>query len=184
MSAEGWLRHARRGLLALGLIVATGLVVACGGDDDDNDDGGAVTTSTRPAGGATAAPTATSVGGPSTREPAESGLDVNVGQAGEIGTVLTGANGLTLYTFANDTAGSGASACVDGCANAWPPLTIDSAEPAGPPQISAELGTITRPDGTTQVTYKGLPLYFFANDSAPGDANGHELNNIWFAAIP
>jgi predicted lipoprotein with Yx(FWY)xxD motif len=119
-----------------------------------------------------------------TREPAESTLTVNVAEAGDLGTILTDADGLTLYTFANDTAGSGTSACVDACANVWPALTVESGEPTGPDQLTGELDTITRPDGATQVTYNGLPLYRFVNDQAPGDTNGHGVADIWFAATP
>ena len=39
--------------------------------------------------------------------------------------------------------------------------------------MTGQLGTITRNDGSLQVTYKGLPLYFFHSDSKPGDTNGN-----------
>jgi predicted lipoprotein with Yx(FWY)xxD motif len=100
-----------------------------------------------------------------------------------IGEVLTDADGLTLYTFANDTADSGTSACTGGCLNAWPAATADG-EPTGPDELTGELGTITRDDGATQVTYKGLPLYRFANDAAPGDTNGDGVGGVWDVAVP
>jgi predicted lipoprotein with Yx(FWY)xxD motif len=99
-----------------------------------------------------------------------------------LGAILVDARGFTLYTFANDTPGSGASACSGACATNWPPLT--AGEPTAGDGVTGELATIERDDGTTQVTYDGAPLYFFAGDNAPGDTNGHEVGNIWFAATP
>jgi predicted lipoprotein with Yx(FWY)xxD motif len=83
-------------------------------------------------------------------------------------------NGMTVYVFSKDVAGSGKSACVAACATKWPPLAVSAGTPpvagAG---VSGTLATITRDDGTLQVTYKGLPLYHFSGDAAPGDTKGH-----------
>jgi predicted lipoprotein with Yx(FWY)xxD motif len=101
------------------------------------------------------------------------------------GTVLAGgSNQMTVYTFTKDTANSGSSACTGGCATTWPALTVPSgAKPSAGPGATGKLGTITRTDdGTIQVTYNGLPLYFFANDKAPGDTNGHYTN--WNLVTP
>ena len=93
---------------------------------------------------------------------------------GGSGTVLVaGSNGMTVYKYRADVAGSGKSACNGGCATSWPPLTV----PRGTSLTdgsgaSGKLATIRRSDGTLQVTYNGHPLYFFAGDSAPGDVNG------------
>jgi predicted lipoprotein with Yx(FWY)xxD motif len=88
--------------------------------------------------------------------------------------VVDGASGLTLYQFASDTAGSGKSACTAGCATTWPPMTVASGTtPSAGAGVSGTLGTITRDDGTTQVTYNGRPLYHYSGDSAPGDTNGN-----------
>ncbi len=79
---------------------------------------------------------------------------------------------MTLYTFANDSPGSGTSACTGACITRWPALTV----PAGSSPVSkvgGTWGTIVRGDGGTQVTYNGLPLYFFSGDTKPGDANGN-----------
>ena len=95
---------------------------------------------------------------------------------------LVDGRGFSLYFFANDEAGSGISACGSGCIAAWPPLLVDG-EPSGDSGATGELGTITRDDGTTQVTYNGLPLYFFVNDVAAGDTNGAEVPN-WSLAQP
>jgi predicted lipoprotein with Yx(FWY)xxD motif len=92
---------------------------------------------------------------------------------GTMGTILVAAsNGLTVYTFDSDSPGS--SKCNGGCASTWPPLTIASGTtPTGGAGVTGQLGTITRGDGSIQVTYKGLPLYFFHSDTKPGDTKGN-----------
>ena len=109
---------------------------------------------------------------------------VEAKSVGTIGTVLVaGSNGLTVYTFTKDTKDSGKSVCNGDCAVKWPPLTVAAgATPAGGTGVTGKLATITRDDGTLQVTYSGLPLYFFQGDSAAGDANGVYTN--WEAVKP
>ena len=89
--------------------------------------------------------------------------------------VLVGGNSMTLYTFAKDTAGSGKSMCNGPCATNWPPLLID-----GGPTVSGDYSVITRDDGKKQLAYKGMPLYFWAKDTKPGDKTGDGfLNGAW-----
>jgi predicted lipoprotein with Yx(FWY)xxD motif len=113
-----------------------------------------------------------------------SGNAVEAKPVGAIGTVLVaGNNSMTVYTFAKDAAGA-ASACTGGCITKWPALTVASAALAvGGTGVTGALGTIMRADsGQLQVTYKGLPLYFFSGDKAPGDSNGVYTN--WAAVTP
>lgn len=131
---------------------------------------------------ATTAPSAAASAGSSA---AASGATVEAKPVGSIGTVLVaGSNGMTVYTFTKDVKDSGTSACTGGCIAKWPALTVAAgATPAAGDGVTGKLATITRPDdGTLQVTYNGLPLYFFANDKAPGDANGVYEN--WEAVKP
>jgi predicted lipoprotein with Yx(FWY)xxD motif len=103
---------------------------------------------------------------------------------GSHGTLLVASsNGMTVYTFDKDVAGSGVSNCTGGCLTNWPALTIAAGDtPTGGAGVTGALGTITRTDnGATQVTYDGKPLYFFANDKAPGDTNGIYTN--WQAVV-
>ena len=86
-------------------------------------------------------------------------------------TVLTNAKGFTLYSFAPDT--PAASKCYGSCAAYWPPVT--GTAPAGP-GLPGTVGTITRTGGARQLTYNGHPLYTYIGDSAPGQANGNNLN--------
>lgn len=90
--------------------------------------------------------------------------------SGPDGTYLTDGSGRTLYLFMADTAG--ASNCNATCTALWPPLTTAAAPAASSGVNAANLGTITRSDGTKQVTYSGHPLYYFAQDSSAGQTTG------------
>jgi predicted lipoprotein with Yx(FWY)xxD motif len=136
-------------------------------------------------GGATASPAAPSVAASAAPSAAAAGSTVEAKAVGTIGTVLVAAsNGMTVYTFAKDVKDSGTSACTGGCLTKWPAVTVAAGATAtGGSGVTGTLGTITRADdGTLQVTYNGLPLYFFQNDKAPGDANGVYEN--WAAVKP
>ena len=83
--------------------------------------------------------------------------------------------GLTLYVFDSDLGTSG-STCNDECATTWPPVVVDDAEVDNIPGLSL----ITRDDGSSQAAFKGRPLYFYANDTAAGEANGQAVNDAWW----
>jgi predicted lipoprotein with Yx(FWY)xxD motif len=93
--------------------------------------------------------------------------------------VLTGKNGMTLYTFDRDPAGSGKSVCNGPCATNWPPLLAGANDKA-----SGDYTIITRDDGAKQFAYKGKPLYFWAKDKQPGDKTGDGFNGVWRLATP
>ena len=93
--------------------------------------------------------------------------------------MLTGSNGMTLYTFDKDAAGSGKSACNGPCATNWPPLLVAAGEMAG-----ADYSIVMRDDGSKQWAYKGKPLYFWSKDQKPGDKAGDGFNNVWRVAKP
>jgi len=91
--------------------------------------------------------------------------------------VLTNSAGFTLYWFVPDT--STTSKCTGSCAAFWPPVKGPATAGSG---VTGTLGTITRPDGSTQAAYDGHPLYTYAGDSAPGQAKGNGLNvsgGVW-----
>lgn len=94
-----------------------------------------------------------------------------------LGTILTDSEGMTLYIFTRDE--DGESTCYDQCAQNWPPLTVEG-EPEAADDVTGTLGTTERDDGELQVTYDGMPLYYFAGDSEPGDATGEGVNDVWF----
>jgi predicted lipoprotein with Yx(FWY)xxD motif len=87
-------------------------------------------------------------------------------------TVLTSANGLTLYWFEPDS--PTASRCTGSCAAYWPPVV--GTPTAGPGVTTSKLGTIKRPGGSTQATYDGHPLYSYIGDDAPGQARGNKID--------
>jgi predicted lipoprotein with Yx(FWY)xxD motif len=115
---------------------------------------------------------------------------VSAKSVGTIGTVLVAANGMTVYNFSKDVKDSGTSACTgggatpSGCLKQWPAVTVPSgSSPTAGSGATGKLATITRTDDSTiQVTYNGLPLYYFAGDKAPGDANG--VYTGWTAVAP
>jgi predicted lipoprotein with Yx(FWY)xxD motif len=106
--------------------------------------------------------------------------------SGAVTNYLTGADGKTLYIFKNDTADSGKSTCGAGpCLDNWPPAVVSSLDAVKVDSaVTGKLALITRDDGKMQISYKGLPLYYFAGDKAAGDTNGQGLNGKWFAATP
>lgn len=90
------------------------------------------------------------------------------------GGILTGANGMTLYTFDKDTPGSGKSVCNADCTPMWPPFLAGAAD-----KPSGDLTVITRDDGKKQWAYKGHPLYYWAKDAKKGDRTGDNFLNVW-----
>jgi predicted lipoprotein with Yx(FWY)xxD motif len=114
---------------------------------------------------------------------AAQGTAVQVTQNATLGEILTDSQGMTLYMFTKDE--PNVTNCYDGCATAWPPLLVaDGEEPMAGAGLTGQLGVIDRTDGGRQVTYNGMPLYYFANDSVPGDTNGQGVNDVWFVLNP
>ena len=116
--------------------------------------------------------------------PVTGAATVNVAEVGTFGQALVDGEGRSLYLFTNDTQNSGTSACTGDCLVEWPPLLTDGEPVGGEGVDAAMLGTITLPDGTTQVTYNGWPLYYFADDTTAGDALGQGLGGVWFLVSP
>jgi predicted lipoprotein with Yx(FWY)xxD motif len=108
------------------------------------------------------------------------GTAVDAANSATFGMVLTGPNGMTLYTHAGDSATS--STCTGACATAWPPLT-STGQPTAGTGVTGKLGTLTRADGTIQVTYAGLPLYYWQGDSKAGDVTGDGVNGFAVATV-
>ena len=99
------------------------------------------------------------------------------------GEIVVDAKGMSVYFFTKDVKDSGTSACTDACLAAWPPVTT-AAETPQVEGVTGTVGTITTPDGAKQVTLNGLPLYYFAKDTKPGDILGHGVNGVWYLADP
>lgn len=93
------------------------------------------------------------------------------------GPVLTDDKGMTLYTFDKDQGGM--SACVDACAQNWPPLMADKGAKA-----MGEYSLVKRPDGALQWAYRGKTLYLWSKDAKPGDVTGDGFKDVWHVARP
>jgi predicted lipoprotein with Yx(FWY)xxD motif len=100
----------------------------------------------------------------------------------DLGTFLTGRDGLTLYVFAAD-ATPGVSTCAGDCLAAWPPVTVPPGNSVAAGEgVSGVLGLIPAADGSTQVTYDGHPLYYWQGDTEAGQTTGHGVNDVWWVA--
>jgi predicted lipoprotein with Yx(FWY)xxD motif len=110
-----------------------------------------------------------------------SGLVVKTASAtisGKSVTILTNAQGMTLYYRTVD---SSSSVCSGGCASAWPPMLVTgSATPSSATSLPGQLSVSTNANGK-QVEYNGHPLYTYSGDSAPGQTNGQGFGGVWFA---
>jgi len=123
----------------------------------------------------TSAPTTAAPSAADPTSAAAAGLTVSTAD-GPLGTYLVDKNGISLYDFEIDTPTE--SKCVQAsCVSFWPILTITSGAPVAAGKVQAGLlSTISRADGTKQVTYNGHPLYYFKNDKAAGDIKGQKVN--------
>jgi predicted lipoprotein with Yx(FWY)xxD motif len=133
--------------------------------------GSSTSASTPPAGGSTASASATGT--------------VITTHSGSAGPFLTDGSGHSVYLWAKD--GVDKSACSGACAAAWPPVPTTGTLTASGGAKASDLGTITRSDGTKQVTYDGHPLYYFAGDSGPGQTNGQGSDGFgakWWLVAP
>jgi predicted lipoprotein with Yx(FWY)xxD motif len=130
--------------------------------------------------------TGTSAAGASTSGAASSGSATEITTATASGsTFLTDGSGRAVYLWMKDT--GDASQCSGACASAWPPVTTTGSVTAGGSAVASDLGTITRSDGSKQVTYDGHPLYYFAGDSGAGTATGQGSDGFgakWWLVSP
>jgi predicted lipoprotein with Yx(FWY)xxD motif len=132
------------------------------------------------------APSADAGGGSAAPSPAGSGSTAAEDyplKASADGTYLTGKDGLALYVFAKDTKDSGKSVCNGQCLANWPAYAADDTSEIEAEGASGTLSIVTRDDGSKQLAYNGMPLYYFAGDKAAGDTNGKAIAN-WALAKP
>jgi predicted lipoprotein with Yx(FWY)xxD motif len=133
-----------------------------------------------------AAPAASPAGGSSSSAGASSsGGTVITTAKSSGGTVLASSSGRAVYLWAKDTGDM--SNCNGACAGAWPPVTTTGTATASGSAKASDIGTITRSDGTKQVTYDGHPLYYFSGDSGPGAATGQGSDAFgakWWLVAP
>lgn len=192
-------RRARRFIATAVLLALTPLIFAACTDEEPEDTPAEATTATSPATTAASDATATATEAMTetataatatateamTETPAASGgTTISVATEGDLAPYLVGPQGMTLYLFTNDE--EGVSNCTEGCLANWPPLLVEEGEePTASDDAPGELGVIEREDGVgRQVTYNGMPLYYWQGDTAPGDTTGHEVGGVWFVVPP
>jgi len=130
----------------------------------------------------TAAAATTSASSTTSAAPAAAAITIS-STKGKDGTYLTGSDGHAVYLWMADSGGK--SACESACAHAWPP--VEGTPSAGAGVTASDLGTITRSDGSKQVTYKGHPLYYFIADKSAGQALGQGSDGFgakWWLVAP
>ena len=145
----------RKAALGAALAALAIVLAACGGGNDQDSGATATTAAAQQAAGGTVAVANTA-----------------------LGDVLVDGKGRTLYVFTKDKGDQ--SVCSGKCAAAWPALTVSGAATPGTGVQASLLSTSKQANGSTQVTYGGKPLYYFAGDKAPGDTKGQGLNGVWF----
>jgi predicted lipoprotein with Yx(FWY)xxD motif len=96
-----------------------------------------------------------------------------------LGEIVVDGKGMTVYVFDKDAKGSGQSACSGDCVTKWPAVVAESDSPAVD-GVTGEVGTITRDDGTKQVTLGGMPLYLSSGDAKAGDVTGQGVGGVWW----
>lgn len=165
----------------LAVLALSAALTACGGSTGTAPDSPEVTTGAPPA--SATAPAASVTPPPATSAPpASAAVDLKTAPS-SAGDIVVDANGMSVYFFTKDVKDSGTSACTDACLAAWPPVTT-AAETPQVEGVTGTVGTITTPDGAQQVTLNGLPLYYFAKDTKPGDILGQGVNDVWYLADP
>jgi predicted lipoprotein with Yx(FWY)xxD motif len=155
--------------LALAALLMLGLLAGCGSSNDSSSNSSNTNGSTH------SSNASMSESGPETVKTADASM----------GTILVNGEGKTLYLFERDRGPH--STCSGACLQNWPAVTTDGAPKASGDVNASMLGTSKRDDGSTQVTYGGHPLYYFAGDSSPGDTSGQGVDAFgaeWYVVGP
>jgi predicted lipoprotein with Yx(FWY)xxD motif len=150
-------------------VVGLSALTACGGSSSASSS--VPQSSPSPSAPATAAPSTPAISGAGT---------LSTATVGNFGKIVVDGTGRTLYVYDLDTAKPSKSNCNGSCATAWPPLLAGAGTPRVSGVSASLVGTVTRSDGTKQVTLAGWPLYYYANDAKAGDATGQAVGGIWW----
>jgi predicted lipoprotein with Yx(FWY)xxD motif len=161
---------------------ASALIAGCGSSGTTTSGAGTPASATNAGGGPYGAATSGS-----TSASGAGGTALAAKTNSKLGTIVAaGPKHLTVYMFLADTAGK--PTCSGACASVWPPVPAGSGSAAVSGGLQAsKVGTVTRSDGTKQLTYAGHPLYYFASDSSESDAGGEGVNGfgaLWYAVAP
>lgn len=129
-----------------------------------------------------AAATAPAAATPTAEMAAEEEAELSVATHPDLGEILVGNNGMTLYMFTRDEPNQ--SNCSGDCLVNWPPLLTQGNPDLGEGIDPELVGTAEMPDGSMIVTYNQMPLYYWINDSEPGDATGQGVGGVWYVVGP
>jgi predicted lipoprotein with Yx(FWY)xxD motif len=135
--------------------------------------------------GSTSSSTSPSAAAPASSASGSASSTVITTKTSSGGSFLTNSAGRAIYLFVADS--SGKSTCSGACASAWPPVVATGQPTAAGGAQASDLGTITRSDGTKQVTYDGHPLYYFVGDTGPGTDKGQGVDGFgakWWLVAP
>ncbi len=173
------MKRSNAGILGVTGIVALAIAGCGGGGSTSSSSAASATTASTPA----AATTTTTVASGATTGIAT----VSVAKSSDLGSILVvGPKQRTVYLFAADKGPM--STCSGACAEVWPPVITTGNPKAAGGANTADLGTITRSDGTKQVTYKGHPLYYYAGDGPNGgETTGQAISSFgapWYVLTP
>jgi predicted lipoprotein with Yx(FWY)xxD motif len=135
-------------------------------------------------GGASAATNPPAQSTPSPSAPATGPAALSTATAGNFGKIVVDGTGRTLYVYDLDTANPSKSNCDGSCAALWPPLPAGTGTPKLTGVAAASVGTVTRSDGTKQLTLAGWPLYYYAEDAKAGDVTGQAVGGTWWVVGP
>lgn len=171
--------HARTLMVSFAAVAGAAVIAACGSSGTSGSTSGGSAPSS-----AASSPAPSS---PATGSGASSAAGLKTASVGTLGTIVVDGKGMTVYRFDADTNSPPTSNCSGSCATYWPPVPAGSGTPQVQGVSSSLVGTITRADGTKQLTLAGWPLYTYAGDQAAGDARGQGLNasgGLWWAVTP
>ncbi|MFI6843069.1 hypothetical protein [Kitasatospora sp. NPDC050467] len=172
-------RTSRIAVLAASGIAAAALIAGCGSSGGGSStSSGSGSTATAPA-----MPSSPAGSSPSGSSAPAGAATLQTATDPKLGTVVTDSAGFTLYRFDKDTANPPMSNCNGNCASTWPPAPANGAVTVK--GIDSKLvGTVTRADGSKQITLNGWPAYRYAPDTKPGDTKGQGVGGTWFALTP
>jgi predicted lipoprotein with Yx(FWY)xxD motif len=110
--------------------------------------------------------------------------ELNARKVARMGTTVQDEDGFVLYRFDDDEDSPAKSNCNGDCAKVWPPAITSNGEPKLDGVDESLVGTVTRADGTKQLTLKGWPLYRYIGDKKAGQWKGQNVGGKWFVIQP